>query len=56
MVNRCVWREKCLEYGGKKREVDKKLIVKKILNVRKKQNLRMFWIRSTDDHLVTNKK
>ena len=29
MVNRCVWREKCLEYGGKKREVDRKLIVKK---------------------------
>ena len=28
-MNRCVWREKCLEYGGKKREVDKKLIVKK---------------------------
>ena len=33
----------------------KKLIVKKILNARQKKFLRMFWIRSTDDRLVTNK-
>ena len=29
----------CLKYGGKKREVDKKLIVKKILEVGKEKKL-----------------
>ena len=28
---------------------------KKILKVRKEENWRMFWIRSADDRLVTNK-
>ena len=53
-MNRCVWREKCLEYGGEKcleYGGEKKKKKKK----RKKKELAMFWIRSTDDRLVTNK-
>ena len=36
-MNRCVWREKCLEYGGKKSEVDKKINSEKDINSAEKK-------------------